>query len=164
MSALIDNLNAVRAQISAAAAAAGRNPEDVFLLAVSKTFPAADIAEAYRDGGQRAFGENWVQELEEKAPQLPEDIQWHLIGHLQRNEVRSAVKYASWIHSVDSPALLHRIQAIAAETGKSPKVLLEVNISGEESKFGFTAEAAAETLTSLKGEMAAPVVGFMTMA
>lgn len=164
MSTLIDNLNAVRASVADAAAAAGRTPADVTLLAVSKTFPAEDIAEAYSAGGQRAFGENRVQELEEKAPRLPADIQWHLIGHLQRNKVRAALKYAAWIHSVDSPELFRRIEEIAAETGKSPKLLLEVNISGEESKFGFRPEDAVRLLQTLPSELPAPVVGFMTMA
>ena len=93
MSAVGKNLNEIRAEIADAARNAGRAPESVRLLAVSKTFPAEDVKSAY-DAGQRMFGENRVQELEAKAPVLPQDIEWHLIGHLQSNKAAKAVEYA----------------------------------------------------------------------
>lgn len=163
MSQIAENLAAVRARIAAAAARTGRDTGDVELLAVSKTFPASAVAEAYA-AGQRCFGENRVQELEGKAPLLPADIQWHLIGHLQANKVRAAVKLAAWIHSVDSLALLQRIDRIAGEEGKCPAVLLEVNVSGEESKSGMTAEEARQAVLCAGDLRHLTLNGFMTMA
>ena len=150
----------VKARLAAALKAAGRAEGDVRLIAVSKTFPAECAAEAYRCG-QHAFGENRVQELAEKAPKLPADIEWHLIGHLQQNKVRVALEHASWIHSIDSLALLQRTVRIAGELGVTPKLLLEVNISGEESKFGLT---PADVPSVLEGCPTPMLAGFMTVA
>ena len=125
----------VRAAVAAAARQAGRDPASVRLLAVSKTVSADAVREACALG-QRCFGENRVQELADKAAALPADIEWHLIGHLQANKVRLAVRSAAWIHSVDSAALLERIERIAVEEVRRPVVLLQVNISGEETKSG----------------------------
>ncbi len=136
MSAIARNLSEVREAVADEARKASRAADSVRLLAVSKTFPAEDVKEAY-DAGQRMFGENRVQELEAKAPLLPADIEWHLIGHLQSNKAAKAVEYASWIHSVDSGKLLERIAKAAEQCGKTVNVLLEVNISGEASKFGL---------------------------
>ena len=121
--------------------AARYDREDVTLLAVSKTFPVESIRALY-DCGCRAFGENRVPELEAKAAALPADIQWHMIGQLQANKVRKVVRCAAWIHSVDSEALLRRLDRIAGEEGRTPKILLEVNVSGEESKSGCTPQEA----------------------
>jgi PLP dependent protein len=164
MVTIAENLTAVRQRIADAARKAGRQPSDVRLLAVSKTFPAADIADAYANGAQHCFGENRVQELEEKAPILPQEIQWHLIGHLQANKVRNAVKFATWIHSVDSLELLERIERIAEEEHACPHILLEVNISGEESKFGLTPEQADELAGVAKNMTHLKLEGLMTMA
>ncbi|MEA4862822.1 MAG: YggS family pyridoxal phosphate-dependent enzyme [Victivallaceae bacterium] len=131
------------------------------LVAVSKTFPASDIQEIY-DCGQRSFGESRASELAEKVKSLPADIEWHFIGHLQSNKVKAVVEYSSWIHAVDSLKLLERIDRIAGELGKRPKLLLEVNVSGEESKFGLRPEELAELL-AFKPEHC-EVVGLMTMA
>ena len=150
----------VKARLAAALKAAGRAEGDARLIAVSKTFPAECAAEAYRCG-QHAFGENRVQELAEKAPKLPADIEWHLIGHLQQNKVRTALEHAAWIHSIDSLALLQRTVRIAGELGVSPKLLLEVNISGEESKFGLT---PADVPSVLEGCPTPMLAGFMTVA
>ena len=136
MSAIARNLSEVREAVADEVRKASRAADSVRLLAVSKTFPAEDVKEAY-DAGQRMFGENRVQELEAKAPLLPADIEWHLIGHLQSNKAAKAVEYASWIHSVDSGKLLDRIAKAAEQCGKTVNVLLEVNISGEVSKFGL---------------------------
>lgn len=138
-------------------AAAGGNAR---LIAVSKTFPAECVQEAY-NAGQRAFGENRVQELNEKAPLLPRDIEWHLIGHLQANKARHALEYASWIHSIDSEALLRRVDRIATEMGKNPRLLLEVNVGREESKFGLMPEEVCGVLQNFPCPR---VCGLMTVA
>ncbi len=163
MSQLLENFHSVQQSVAQAAIDAGRNPAEVRLLAVSKTFPAEDIQQVFQDG-QRCFGENRVQELTEKAKVLDKSIEWHLIGHLQQNKVRAALEFSNWIHAVDTPELYRRIQNIAGELDVHPKLLLEINISGEESKFGFTPEAAVEFAKTLTQEGPAPLVGLMTMA
>ena len=162
MSGLIARYEAVRRAVDAAAVAAGRDPASVRLLAVSKTFPAAAIRELY-DAGVRAFGENRVPELEAKAAELPADIEWHLIGQLQANKVRRAVRLAAYIHSVDSAALLERIDRIAGEEGRCPKIFIEIN-SGEASKSGCEAAAAPELARRAAGFAHLRPVGLMTMA
>lgn len=157
------NLGEVRAAIAAAAVAAGRPADAVQLVAVSKTHPAEAVAEAYA-AGQRLFGENRVQELAEKAPLLPGDIAWHLIGHLQTNKVRAAVVSAAVIHSVDSERLLRRIDAVAGELGKRQAILLQANVANEATKTGAD---MAELPALLELALALPNVdcrGFMTMA
>ena len=114
-------------------------PPQVTLLAVSKTHPVEIIQEAY-DAGQRCFGENKVQELLAKAPLLPQDIEWHLIGHLQTNKVRSVLPYVSLIQSVDSLRLLNTIDTESAKLERVTRILLQVHIAQEESKFGFSLE------------------------
>ncbi|MFR0850653.1 YggS family pyridoxal phosphate-dependent enzyme [Akkermansia sp.] len=109
------------------------------MVAVSKTFPACDIRTCY-DAGQRVFGENRVQEALEKIPALPPDTEWHLIGPLQRNKVRKALEHFTLIHAVDSLRLAHFLDTVAQETGKRPRILLEVNVGAEDSKFGFSPE------------------------
>lgn len=163
MSQIAENLAAVRARIVSAAQSSGRDAGSVRLLAVSKTFPATAIAEAYA-AGQRSFGENRIQEIEAKAPALPSGIEWHLIGHLQANKVRSAVKWTTWIHSVDSLDLLNRIDRIAGEEGRRPNVLLEVNISGEKSKFGFSPKDAGDIAPLAAAMPNLRMAGLMTMA
>lgn len=134
-----EQLGAVKEKISAFEKAAGRKSGDVRLIAVSKTFPAAAVKSAF-EAGQLMFGENKVQELEEKVPVLPQEIEWHLIGHLQSNKALKAVTLASCIHSVDSVKLLNRLDRLAGENNRKPGILLEINISSEESKFGITDE------------------------
>lgn len=160
---LAANYRRVAEAVAAASAAASRRPGEVRLLAVSKTFPAADIAELYALGC-RAFGESRVPELEEKAATLPADIEWHLIGQLQSNKVRRAVKVAAVIHSVDSVALLERIDRIAGEEGKQPAVLLEVNISGEASKSGLLPAELKDTARFAAGLANLKFKGLMTIA
>jgi len=156
----------IRNRIEQAARSAGRDAASVRLLAVSKTFPAEAVKTAWQEGNQHCFGENKVQELEIKAPALDSSIEWHLIGHLQNNKVRPALKHAAWIHSVDSLALWERIQRIAAEDSRAPKLLLEVNVSGEASKFGMKPEDTDEIMRQAVScnNGPAPVVGLMTMA
>ena len=132
-------LQEIRSAMDAACRDAGRKPEDVRLIAVSKTFPA-ELAEGFYNAGQRLFGENKVQELKAKSALLPRDIQWHLIGHLQSNKAAAALDCADWIDSVDSEHLLRRLDRIAGEKGLRPKILLEVNLGGEPGKTGASWE------------------------
>lgn len=162
MNGIGDNLKKVSERIARAALRCGRPLSEVTLLAVSKTFPAEAVAEALA-AGQCKFGENRVQELSEKAPLLPASCQWHLIGHLQQNKVRQALQYASVIQAVDSLSLLQRINRIAAEMHIAPEILLEINISGEDSKFGARPDEA-EALIEASRSGPAHCTGLMTIA
>ncbi len=122
-------------------------PCNVKVIAVSKTMPVSAILEAYQ-AGQRVFGENRVQELLQKQPQLPSDIEWHLIGHLQTNKVRSVVPVVSMIQSADSLRLLAEINKEALKINKIMDCLLEIRIAREETKFGLTAEDSVRLLES----------------
>lgn len=122
-------------------------PAEVRLVAVSKFHPAASIQEAY-DAGQRLFGESRVQELLQKQQQLPDDIEWHFIGHLQRNKVKMIIPFVSLIHSIDSPRLLAEVNKEAACAGRVVDCLLQIHIAQEESKFGFTVGECEAFLTS----------------
>lgn len=164
MARIDEHLARIHEQIADAARKAGRNPEDVKLLAVSKTFPAADILEAFQ-AGQFRFGENRVQELASKVPVLPGEIEWHLIGHLQSNKAAKAVESATWIHSVDSVHLASKIGAAAKNLSKTVNVLLEVNISGEESKFGLHShDDVKQVAEAVLSESSLRLRGLMTMA
>ncbi len=130
-----DNIKFVKENIKNACDKSGRKTEDVTLIDVSKTKPIEMLKEAY-DAGERDFGENYVQELVDKIPQMPEDVRWHMIGHLQTNKVKYIVGKVSLIHSVDT---LHLAQAISKESIKrdvTSDILVEINVAGEESKFG----------------------------
>lgn len=120
-------------------------PENVTLIAVSKTKPVEVIQEAY-DGGQRVFGENKVQEMVDKFEKLPNDIQWHLIGHLQSNKVKYIAPFVSLIHSVDSLKLLQEIDKQAKKNNRVIPCLLQFHIASEETKFGLNIEEATEIL------------------
>lgn len=164
MSVIAEHLAHVKQQIEEAARTAGRNPETVKLLAVSKTFPIEDIREAFA-AGQCAFGENRVQELETKVPAALPGIIWHLIGHLQSNKAEKAVALADCIHSVDSIKLLNKIDAAAEKNDKIQKILLEVNVSGEESKFGISGYDSLREITELAlSRPHVKMLGLMTMA
>ena len=132
-----DQLGEIRNAIAGAAARAGRTAESITLLAVSKTFPVSDIMQAYADG-QRLFGENRLQEAMGKMPAMPADCEWHLIGPLQRNKVRKALEQGfGLLQAVDSLRLAEAVSRIAGELGCTARILLEVNVDGEESKHGF---------------------------
>jgi|TARA_B100000795_G_C22777470_1_gene430687 pyridoxal phosphate enzyme (YggS family) len=122
-------------------------PENITLVAVSKTKPASDIEIAYKSG-QRVFGENKVQELQEKHPILPKDIQWHMIGHLQTNKVKYIAPFVSLIHAVDSLKLLKEINKQAIKNNRTIAVLLQFHIAKEESKFGLSINKAIDLITS----------------
>ena len=144
-----DQLAEIRAAIAAAETRAGRPAGSVQLLAVSKTFPVEDIMQAYRDG-QRAFGENRLQEAMAKMPEMPADCAWHLIGPLQRNKVRKALEQGfALIEAVDSLRLAESISRIAGELGATGRILLEVNVDAEESKHGFTPQGLVEAWAAL---------------
>ena len=158
-----ENLATVRERVAATVKKAGRDPQSVKLIAVSKTFPAEAVQSAY-DVGQRLFGENKVQDLALKNVALAKDIEWHMIGHLQSNKAKLAVENADYIHAVDSVKLLKRIDRLAGELERSPKVFLEINISGEESKFGADTELVKELAQAATQCENITVAGLMTMA
>lgn len=160
---LQENYSQVEERIRAACARAGRSRSEVTLIAVSKTKPASMIEEVY-SFGQRDFGENKVQELTEKYEVLPEDIRWHLIGHLQRNKVKYIVDKACLIHSVDSLRLAETIEEQAAKKGVTVPVLIEVNVAGEESKFGVSVEEAPVLAEKISHLTHLSLCGMMTIA
>ncbi len=135
MSQISENIDRVQNDINSACMNVGRDPSEVTLIAVSKTKPVEMLKDAY-DAGARHFGENKVQELTSKIPYLPEDIRWHMIGHLQTNKVKNVVGKVMLIHSVDSFKLAECINEQAARQGCIQDILLEINLAGEESKFG----------------------------
>ena len=142
------NLNRVRDEIAQAAKVSGRNVTDVELVAVTKTHPAEIVREAI-GARQVLFGESKVQEARTKIPLLPSHLRWHFIGHLQKNKIRHALPLFEMIHSVDSLDLAQAIDRIAQEDGSHPRILLEVNVAGEGSKFGFKATTLRAELESL---------------
>ena len=148
MSSILDNLERVREQIAQAAAKAGRDVKDVELVAIAKTHPVEKVREAV-EGGQTLFGESRVQEARAKITELSSNIRWHFVGHLQKNKVRPALPLFEMIHSVDSLALAQDINRIAEEEGLYPLVLLEVNVAGEGSKFGFVPDDLREQMEAL---------------
>ena len=152
MRVLTMNLHAVRARIWAAAEAAGRpEPE---LIAVSKTFPAADVRLLCQKSAQRDFGENYLQEFEEKSSELADipDICWHIIGHIQSNKSRIAAERAHWVHTVDREKIARRLSDQRPETMPPLQVLIEVNIGGEDVKHGVPPQE--ETLSELAFQVA----------
>lgn len=157
------NLTEVKKRIADACRRAGRPVDSVTLIAVSKTKPLSALEEAY-GCGQRDFGENKVQEIAEKAPQMPEDCRFHMIGHLQRNKVKQVIPYAALIHSVDSIRLAEQIEQEASKAERTIPVLLEVNVAKEESKFGFFPEDVMEAVLSISRLPHVSVCGLMTIA
>ena len=148
MSTIAENLDRVREQIAGAAANSVRSADDIALVAITKTHPAENVREAI-EAGQTLFGESRVQEARVKIPELPSNIRWHFVGHLQKNKVRQALSLFEMIHSVDSLALAQDINRIAEEEGLYPRVLLQVNVAGEGSKFGFTCDDLHEKMEAL---------------
>ncbi len=163
---IADNLARVRDRIAAAARRAGRNPDEIRLMAVGKTFPAEIVREAC-DAGQRLFGENRVQEFAEKFPALRNlpDAEWHMIGHLQSNKANRAAELFHAVDSLDSIALGHKLNAAAAKSGKILPVLLELNVGNEESKSGLRPDdpAVDELLDAASGWPNLEVQGLMAV-
>ncbi len=158
-----DRLAGIRGRIDAAARSAGRDPSSILLIAVSKTFPIESVREAYA-AGQRDFGENRVQEgLQKLAASTDLEIRWHLLGHLQANKARKAASSFETIHSVDSVDVLQKIDAAAAEAGRTPELLIQVDLAGEATKFGVAPEGVPRLFDAAAGCKAARVTGLMTL-
>ena len=160
---IAENMQIVHQKIDEACKRSGRSPEDVILIAVSKTKPIADLKEAYA-AGARDFGENKVQEIIDKYPELPEDARFHMIGHLQRNKVKYIVDKVYMIHSVDSLRLAEEISKEAVKKGVEVQILVEVNIAQEETKFGIGKEEALSLVEQIAKLPGVQVKGLMTIA
>lgn len=158
-----ENLKIVEERIADSCRKANRSRDQVTLIAVSKTKPVSMLKEAYEEG-IRDFGENKVQELTDKIPQLPGDVRWHMIGHLQRNKVKYIVGRVALIHSVDSLRLAEEISREAVKKGVTADILVEVNIAEEESKFGTAGGEAADLVRAIAKLPAICVKGLMTIA
>ena len=162
-STIADRLAGIRARIAAAARSAGRDPSSIRLVAVSKTFPIEAIREAYA-AGQREFGENRVQEaLQKIASGADLDIRWHLLGHLQTNKAKKAAPAFATIHSIDSVDLLQKIDAAAADAGRTPELLIQVDLAGEATKFGVPPSDVPQLFDAAARCRAARVTGLMTL-
>ena len=158
---IADNLAAVRRRINAAAARAKRDPDSITLIAVSKTFTAG-VVQSAADAGQRHFGENRVQEGLQKIETLAAlGLDWHLIGHLQSNKAKKAVTAFSWIHSIDSLDLLRKIDAAAAGAAVAPRVLIQVDLAQEATKFGAEREAIGDLVKAALDARAVELRGLM---
>ena len=160
---LTQNYDRVDAVISDACTKAGRNRDDVTLIAVSKTKPVSMLQEIY-DHGCRHFGENKVQELVDKYEALPKDIKWHMIGHLQRNKVKYIVDKVALIHSVDSLRLAEEISKEALKKNVEVDILIEVNVAKEETKFGITTDETVELIKQIAVLPGIHIKGLMTIA
>ena len=162
MSGIPERLEEVRAEIEQAAAKSGRNVQEIELIAVSKAHNAEKIHEAIA-GGQLLFGESKVQEARAKIPLLPSHLRWHFIGHLQKNKIRHTLPLFELIHSIDSVDLANQVERIGKEDGLFPRVLLQVNVAGEGSKFGFKPEALMENMEHLLELERLSIEGLMTI-
>lgn len=160
---LEQNLRNVQAKIAAACERANRKPEDVLLVAVSKTKPLSDVEELIKCN-QQDFGENKVQELVDKYENVSTSVNWHLIGHLQTNKVKYIVDKACLIHSVDSVHLAKEIEKEAAKKGVIAKILIQVNIAKEDTKFGISEEDIYDLIDEIKNFEHIQIEGLMTIA
>lgn len=160
---LKENLFQVEERIRAACARCGRSPEEVTLIAVSKTKPVSMIEEIYKEG-IRNFGENKPQELRDKYDLLPQDIRWHMIGHLQKNKIKYVIGRACMIHSVDSAELAAAIDSQAAKNNVIMPVLAEVNMAGEDTKFGLRPEDVMSFVRTVSELKNIRLSGLMTIA
>ena len=161
-SMIAQNYKSVLEKIDSSCKEVGRNSEEVTLIAVSKTKPLSDLKEAY-DAGARDFGENYVQELTEKIPEMPSDVRWHMIGHLQRNKVKYIIGKVFLIHSVDSLRLAEEISKESVKVGIVTDILIEVNIAAEESKTGADFSSAIELVEQAAQLPGVNIKGLMCM-
>jgi pyridoxal phosphate enzyme (YggS family) len=161
-SSIAENLETVRAVITESERRSGRLAGSVELIAVSKTHPPEIVRQAV-DADQLLFGENRVQEAKAKIPDLPAKLRWHLIGHLQTNKIRQALPLFEVIHGVDSVELLDEIQRVAGDLGLFPRVLLQVNVAGESSKFGFSPQRLLSQVGQISRADRVQVEGVMTI-
>lgn len=158
-----ENLARIQERIAAAAARASRDVAGIELVAVSKTFPAEDVRSAW-EAGQAVFAESRVQEALPKIAVLPGAVRWQFIGHLQKNKVRRALPVFELFHGIDSAEIAGAVDRIAAEEGCFPRVLLEVNVAGEATKFGFSPETLERELDALLALPRLQIEGLMTIA
>src|SRR6202521_5022344 len=157
-----ENLERVRSQIADVAEKSGRQPRDVELVAITKTHDAERVREAH-EAGQSLFGESRVQEAHAKISELPSNLRWHFVGHLQKNKIRHALPLFELFHGVDSLALAREMNRIADEEGRHPRVLLEVNVAGEGSKIGFAPDALRAEMEALLELPRLTIEGLMTI-
>jgi len=162
MTTIAENLARVRERIEAAAKRAGRDPQAIRLVAVSKTVDPPRFREAL-EAGAKILGENYIQEAQQKIPVLGPEASWHFIGHLQKNKAKYAVRLFDWIHSVDGFALAEELNRAALREGKVQTILLQVDLGGEETKFGAPEEAISELCERIGGLEAIQVKGLMTL-
>ena len=162
MNSVSENLERVREQIARATAKVGRAASDIELVAITKTHPAERVREAI-EAGQNLFGESRIQEARAKIPELLSNVRWHFVGHLQKNKIRHALPLFEMIHSVDSLGLAQDINRIAEEEAMHPRVLLEVNVAGEGSKFGFAPDKLREQMEELLSLPRLSILGLMTI-
>ena len=160
---ITENIREVRKNMEEACRVSGRNPEEVSLIAVSKTKPIPMLQEAY-DAGCRDFGENKVQEIMDKIDRLPSDIRWHMIGHLQTNKVKYIVGKVFLIHSVDSLHLAEAISKEAVKHNTTVNILIEVNVAKEDTKYGAMAEDTVSLVEKIALLPGISVKGLMTIA
>ena len=158
-----ENLAQVQKNIEESCRNVNRDPGEVTLIAVSKTKPVEMLREAY-DAGARVFGENKVQEIVDKYDQMPSDVQWHMIGHLQRNKVKYIVDKVAMIHSVDSFRLAETIEKEAAKKNVTVPILIEVNVAQEESKYGLKPEEVLPFIEEIADFSHIQIKGLMTIA
>jgi pyridoxal phosphate enzyme (YggS family) len=163
MTSIATQLSHVQSEIADATERAGRSPGSVRLVAVCKTHPASAVIDAAA-AGQTVFGESRVQEAKDKIPLCPPGLQWHFIGHLQKNKIRAALPLFDFFHSIDSLPLATGISRIASETGRTVHGLLEVNVSGEATKHGFTPDALRGSFREVIALPNLRITGLMTMA
>jgi pyridoxal phosphate enzyme (YggS family) len=163
MTGVAERLQQVRAVITESAQRSGRGTNEIELIAVSKTHPPEVIQQAM-EAGQFVFGESRVQEARAKIPQLSSSARWHFIGHLQKNKVRHALPLFELFHGVDSLDIARDIDRIAAEAGLFPPILIEVNMAGESSKFGFAPDLLASKMAELLELPRVEIQGLMTIA
>jgi pyridoxal phosphate enzyme (YggS family) len=160
MLSIAENLERVREQIARAAAKVGRGADETKLVAITKTHPAEKVREAI-EAGQTLFGESRVQEARAKIPEIPSNVRWHFVGHLQKNKIRHALPLFELFHGVDSLALAQEVNRIAADEGMHPRVLVEVNVAGEGSKFGFSPDKLREQMEELLALQRLSILGLM---
>ncbi len=163
MSEIKERLARLEERICAACERSGRRREDVLLVAVTKTRTVAEIEEVLA-AGVANIAENFVQEMQRKYQAIGPRATWHFIGHLQRNKAKAAVGMAQWIHSIDSVRLAREVSKRALAQGKRQRALIEVNVSGEQTKFGFAPEELPQVLPELAALEGLEICGLMTMA
>ena len=162
MAEIAENLERVRSQIADAATKSGRSSPDIKLVAISKTHDAEKVRAAFA-AGQTLFGESRVQEARAKIPELPSATRWHFVGHLQKNKIRHALPLFELFHGIDDVDLARDLNRIAEEEGMHPRILLEVNVAGEGSKFGFKPEKLRREMEALLSLNRLTIEGLMTI-